>query len=112
MGPPPPCPPLRTAEEEEESSERDEREQEVSKQRGVVALVLPLAHADVHSVGREDVDELRVVGEDDVRASSVDGGELQLRSVLGESHAFHLARLHGVDELAVSPLVSLGEVRT
>ena len=100
---------LRAAEEEEQPAERDEREQQVAEQARQVALLVALGDGDVDAVLREDVDELRVVGERDGGAAAVNGGELERRPVLAEAHALHLAAHHALDELAVAPVVTLGQ---
>ena len=111
-------------------------------------LLLALGHRDVHAILGEDVDKVRVVGQDHQRTSTctdgnkmfkpglhracatcwpgfchmyyhkrqavcmltpltVDCCQLQLRAILGKTHALHLAALHSLDELRVAPLVAL-----
>jgi len=59
----------------------------------------------------EDVDEVRVVGDNHAGSAAIDGGELKARAVLAEPDSLYFALLHCVQELAVSPLGTFREVR-
>ena len=100
---------MRAAEEEEETAEREKREEQVAKERGVVALLVPFRDGDVDAVLGEDVDELGVVRQGHLRAPAVNRGELERGAILREAHAFNLAAHDGADELGVPPGVALGE---
>ena len=96
---------LRAAEQEEQTAERHEREQQVTDQRGDVALLFAFADGDIDTILGQDVDEFRIVGQDDGRARTVDRGQLQRGAILGEAHALNLAAHHRLDEFAVAPVV-------
>jgi hypothetical protein len=97
---------LSAAEEEEQAAKGDEREEQVANQRGDVALLLAFTDGDIDAILSQDVDEFRVVRQNNSRASTIDRGELQRRSILAEAHALHLAAHDGFDKLAVTPVVS------
>lgn len=72
-------PHLRPVEEEEEATESEEREEEVGEERHVVALLVTLGNGDVDAVLREDVDEIGVIGEHNVRAAPANRGLERVR---------------------------------
>mmetsp|Transcript_10573 Transcript_10573/g.65020 ORF Transcript_10573/g.65020 Transcript_10573/m.65020 type:complete len:789 (-) Transcript_10573:618-2984(-) len=95
---------LGTSEEEEQPTERNQREEEVTDEGHVVALALAFRDGDVHPVLGEQVHQLWIVRQGHQGPPAIHGGELQLGSVLAESHAFHFAGVHGFQELGVSPV--------
>ena len=98
-------------EEQEQTGKGHQREQQVSEQRHVVALLLGLGDGDIHAALGQDIDQLRVVRQDHQGPPSVHGRQLQLRSVLREPNTLDLSVLDCTDEIRVPPLVALRQLR-
>ena len=87
-------PPPGAVEEEEETDEDENRKEEVIDKGEEVVATVALKDGDVDTVHVKNIDEVKVVEDDNGGMAVIDGGELEGTAVFANANMLHLTLLH------------------
>ena len=82
-------------EEEEEASKNEKKEEEVINKDEEVVTAVALGDGVVDAVHGKNVNEVRVIGDDDTGMAAIDSSELKGSMILVEANALYLTFLIG-----------------